>query len=744
MKTLLRSLLLLLVLFLTSGIPALAQGAFFQPSAATTTAGNQVITLPAAQITVCGFPAVAATGTTPCTNKASLFTSQTLGVSSGNPFNADQQGNFSWWAAPAGYTYSICTTASVVQCVNYNAPVTMGQDASGNAIFPAIVAPSGTFSGPVTAQSFPTCVPTDATGATNMSAQIQTCINAAITNKASKIVLPCGTYLISTPIDMTNKPGLIPEGCAAQFQEATQGSVASVGQTTFLCNTGGVGWDFTGSGDGGMRNFRMLMAGTGITTPCTVGILRGRDNGGAGGGGGNPFCFAERQKFENFAIIDFTIGGFNTTANGGRGYIGIYNDGAESGKLENFAIATATPLVYTNSNVASVTSPYQTLGTGCNVTMTGELLDTGAVASNSAITQPNIEADGTANMEVNNVTFIGGSCSITFEGANVFKWHVVANAESENATNSFLCSSFNIDDSYFHVTTGTITAFLNPTANNLTWTNNQFLFQTPAAKSAPLITNTATGTRLVGGMASFNADTTASNTTVLGTILIAPTRTTATLQTSFNAASGFLAVTTGGLVHIGAFPMDIIREITDTTALEIQDFNGIDHIFVSGTAPHTNTFIRGNGSGAAIFGVANTMNVADTTGRINNYGGIVAPDWGVLPVQGSPQHLSAQNAALAATNLFAAPAAGVYRVCFQAITTTSGTGTTATVSINWTDAGGAKTFTSATWALNSVTSTGQVDGCKVIRVASGAIQVSTAGTFGTSVYALDAWVEREN
>jgi hypothetical protein len=88
-------------------------------------------------------------------------------------------------------------------------------------------------------------------------------------------------------------------------------------------------------------------------------------------------------------------------------------------------------------------------------------------------------------------------------------------------------------------------------------------------------------------------------------------------------------------------------------------------------------------------------------------------------------------------------AAGTYRVCFDAYTTTSGSGTTSTVTVNWND-GNAKTFTSATWALNSVTSTGQVAGCQTIHsAASQAITVGTAsGTYGTSVYALDATVEQ--
>ena len=108
--------------------------------------------------------------------------------------------------------------------------------------------------------------------------------------------------------------------------------------------------------------------------------------------------------------------------------------------------------------------------------------------------------------------------------------------------------------------------------------------------------------------------------------------------------------------------------------------------------------------------------------------------------------LTGQVVDLAATNVYAAAPVGEYRVCATARTTTSGTGTTANLNIIWTDEGGVKTDAVGTWALNSVTVTGQINKCEYIHVnAATNIQVSvTAGTYGTSVYAISATAERLN
>jgi hypothetical protein len=104
-----------------------------------------------------------------------------------------------------------------------------------------------------------------------------------------------------------------------------------------------------------------------------------------------------------------------------------------------------------------------------------------------------------------------------------------------------------------------------------------------------------------------------------------------------------------------------------------------------------------------------------------------------------------RGSALAASNIVVTAAAGEYRVSVTARTTTSGTGTTATASLIWTDEGGVKTFTTATFALNAVDVTGQANATLIVHVAASTnIQVSVAGTFGTSLYSVSAIAEKLN
>lgn len=104
-----------------------------------------------------------------------------------------------------------------------------------------------------------------------------------------------------------------------------------------------------------------------------------------------------------------------------------------------------------------------------------------------------------------------------------------------------------------------------------------------------------------------------------------------------------------------------------------------------------------------------------------------------------------RGSALAATTVVPTVPVGEYRVSFVARTATSGTGTTATVTITWTDEGGAKSFVSPTFALNAVDITGQVNGTLFIHAnAAVNIQAAVAGTFGTSLYDLNVVVEKLN
>lgn len=120
---------------------------------------------------------------------------------------------------------------------------------------------------------------------------------------------------------------------------------------------------------------------------------------------------------------------------------------------------------------------------------------------------------------------------------------------------------------------------------------------------------------------------------------------------------------------------------------------------------------------------------------------------GLVPVVGTPIHLTGIVANVSATPIGTIGTnivAGTYAAHVSCITTGSGTGTTATPTLSWTDAGGAKTLTLASFALNSVTITGYDNAVFPIHPSSGAVNFAATGTFGSSVAACDAWLTREN
>lgn len=169
--------------------------------------------------------------------------------------------------------------------------------------------------------------------------------------------------------------------------------------------------------------------------------------------------------------------------------------------------------------------------------------------------------------------------------------------------------------------------------------------------------------------------------------------------------------------------------------------------FTGNWTPSGNITFQGTNthSGSETFSGALNLN----GNGVSTYRSITTAGGGVPAVLGLYKSILAETANISPQTLYTTAAgvnygaAGFYRVCFAAETINAGTGTTSTVTVGWTGAGGAKTFTSATWALNSNTLSGQVNGCLVFfSAASQAITVGTAsGTYGTSTYRLDATVE---
>jgi hypothetical protein len=447
------------------------------------------------------------------------------------------------------------------------------------------------------------CPIIDNTGATDISAILQSCFNTAFTN-GETLSIGKGKFLNSTAQNWTNKPGFKVQGAGTQFLLSSQNPIAGAGLTILLCNTGANCIETVGSADSEMSNFTMYLAGTGITTPSTTAILMGRDNAG-GGGAANPFCFQEKYNYHNINIVDFGTP-LNTTANGGRGYIGIANIGAEDGYFVGLGIHTATPLLLASTNVASLTSAYQTLATGCPAFMTVLHMDSLDLDSGTAV-RPNIEASGTNSIAGTNMQFLGGNSAILFEGAQTGNWDIQGAQESTVTPGYIIRSTVNVFDSHFHIDGSGPTAFINPEANSLTFQNNDFLFNTDFA--FPLITNTATGTLIKGGRATVAAATSAANTTVSGTAMFA---TVAHTNVTFNAASSYFLAASDGNFAIGNFLVNTIKQGDSTSSFQIVDNAGVSHFFMSNTSPYTHTFISGNGSGKVFLGTNAHITAGDT------------------------------------------------------------------------------------------------------------------------------------
>jgi hypothetical protein len=179
------------------------------------------------------------------------------------------------------------------------------------------------------------------------------------------------------------------------------------------------------------------------------------------------------------------------------------------------------------------------------------------------------------------------------------------------------------------------------------------------------------------------------------------------------------------------------------------------HLGIGIGAYTTRARVVHNSLGAFWVGIRTFTNSLNPILGVNSFSGSGSSDYlvgvgpivnfGTVPVYGS-LYLTGRNTDLAPTNIVATAPAGEYMLCGSARTTTSGTGTVATLNLNWTDEGGVKTHSIGTFALNSVTVTGQINFCDYIHVAAASNIVAsiTAGTYGTSVYALSVTVTKVN
>lgn len=131
-----RKFILLLILLIIASTQCYAQGVSHTNIALYNAAGFAK-PVPSAVITVC----TANDTAVPCINIVSLFTNFALTTVLSNPFNADANGNYSFFVAPGNYT----VTVTGVGITGFSYQVSLGTGTPSSLIGPGVI--SGTFSG---------------------------------------------------------------------------------------------------------------------------------------------------------------------------------------------------------------------------------------------------------------------------------------------------------------------------------------------------------------------------------------------------------------------------------------------------------------------------------------------------------------------------------------------------------------------------------------------------------------------
>lgn len=401
----------------------------------------------------------------------------------------------------------------------------------------------------------------DTTGAADSSATINTCIANAVSNTQGIVQVPCGSLKINTAINLTNRPGLTFQGCG-MAQTQTPSTVANI--TYLICNTAGPCIDTTGSGQTTIRKMTLRLANS-TSTPSTIGILEGRDN--SLGGGAGRFCFAEHNLIEDLTIWSDT----NTALNFSRGYIGIYNVAAELGLYSNVHLIGDTNIYIGATNDLLVTSPYQTLATGCAASMA----DTTIIDSSfSTVGFAAMEIRGALKLDLVNVDLLSngttsGLIPILFTGAASSGIRMNVVVESFNAPNGgALAIGANVSDISGEILigaqTGTAAAAIIIQAGSLSLTNPNLRISYVQGSVNGYISS-GVAFPISGGMLDISGTTSPlsqTNVTLTGTKIKAQGFTDANV--AFNAASTYEIQTDAGVFEHQ--PATFAGQITSTLA----------------------------------------------------------------------------------------------------------------------------------------------------------------------------------
>ena len=274
----------------------------------------------------------------------------------------------STWAVPGTIG---STTPNSGAFTTLSASSGLNSTAIGNTTPSTGVFTNATATGLTTTKKVRDCQVSDglvADGVTNDRTALNNCIANAFTN-GQRVRLPSGQILVSGgAINDTNKPNMVIEGTGGNqdYSTNTTGQDYGVNVTQILCQTGTICWDATGSGGQHLKQFALRLVNSG--TPSTVGFLFGRDNATSGSGwttGNGTYCFSQYDILEDVYVFADTHPAATAV-----GTVGIYNVGAEQFSILGGKYIADVPLFMAQANDLSLSSPFQTLATGCAASMT--------------------------------------------------------------------------------------------------------------------------------------------------------------------------------------------------------------------------------------------------------------------------------------------------------------------------------------------------------------------------------------
>jgi hypothetical protein len=403
----------------------------------------------------------------------------------------------------------------------------------------------------------------DTTGTADSSTVINTCVANAVANNQGAVTIPCGLIKANSVINLTNLAnGIDFSGCGgtAVFNAGSTNIPSNVGNVTvFLGNTGNMVIDATGSSSVSFHDFNIATqsANATFTNPSIVGIVYGRDNGGSGGGSANPFCFSQFNKLYNVYIAMHHA----QTVNSNNGTIAVYNVNAEHWKiLAQTRFEADRTMMFMTSNGVGVSSPYQTIQTGCPASMTLVSVDHNSSLGSGTSGLSMILSQASEINFTNQHTQAGvSSNSPAFElsgPAGASGVHIDGRCENEQATvNSAngVCIQFKGTANDVHVTlgtsalTGSTGAWIGTDANGYTISDSDFRIETTDGGSTlPLLsasTVTLKNTKLF--LSNSTSPLSAATWTCQGCTVEAPNHTNANV--SFSGTSTYtIRDSTGG------------------------------------------------------------------------------------------------------------------------------------------------------------------------------------------------------